>query len=119
MCGLPSELTDTDKNKRYANKFSFLTLAYAEKESTSEYLYLDYPKISGEVEIDPRLDTLPDPGGMSGSFIILVPSPVVDRDIIWSLDDAKVVAMLIMSDNRKYVKCVNIRHLLEVKSELI
>ena len=119
MCGLPSELTDTDKNKRYANKFSFLTLAYGEKKSTSEYLFLDYPKTSGDVEINPFLDSLPEPGGMSGSFIIFVPSPVfLDKREIWSLHEAKVVAMLTMSDNKKYVKCVNIKHLLVALAEL-
>ena len=119
VCGIPSELTDFGKTKRYTNKFSFLTLAYGEKKSTSEYLFLDYPKISGDVEIDPALDTLPEPRGMSGSFVILVPSPILDKENIWSLDKAKVVAMLTMSDNRKYVKCANIKHLLEVQDRLV
>ena len=119
VCGLPSELTDVDSNTRNTNKLSLLTLMYDKIDSTSEYLYLDYPKISGDVDISPFLDSLPEPGGMSGSFIIFVPNPVSETNDIWSLDQAKVVAMLTMSDNKRYVKCVNIRHLLTAKDELI
>ena len=98
---------------------SFLTTRYNRIDSTSEYLFLDYPIISGEVDIDPPRETLPEPGGMSGSFIIFVPNPVLDKNKLWSLDQAKVVAMLTMSDNKRYVKCINIKHLMEVQSELV
>ena len=103
ICGAPSELTIVEKEGRTFQPLSLFSTKSSDIDSTFDYLFCDYPKRSGEVDVDTKNGKLPKANGLSGAFAIKIPNPAGKEDHLWSLEGAKVIALQVSWDTATYL----------------
>jgi hypothetical protein len=114
LSGTPGQLAKDEPDGIFYTPLSFLTLPISEKLPSSDFLYCKYPTQSDVVEnrSDRKLK-LPAAPGLSGAFMIKVRFGT-PKDIVWSPNIARVIAIQHRWDQKSYVKGTNIKHLIEL-----
>lgn len=110
LYGVVAEYVEVKPKKRTIQPLSILTTLYQDKISNDKYLYCSYPKKINEIITTHPSGQLPESGGLSGSFIFKVHG--FESEKLWHTGNAKVIAILTASDNANYLKCTNIRFLI-------
>lgn len=118
LCGFPFSFRYETESERERFWFSYLTVPIKSK-IEKDFIYCDYP-VGKDLELFNSGDKskLPDPKGMSGSFVHLIDSPAIKENEIWSLRFVKVIAMQTAWNKKSYLKCVNIKHIKSILNDL-
>lgn len=118
LCGFPFSFRYETESERERYWFSYLTVPIKSK-TEKDFIYCDYP-VGKDLTIFNSSDKskLPDPKGMSGSFLHLIDAPATKENEIWSLKFVKVIAMQISWNIKSHLKCVNIKHIKSILKDL-
>jgi hypothetical protein len=118
LCGFPFSFRYETESERERFWFSYLTVPIKNK-TEKDFVYCDYP-LGKDLEIfnSSYTSKLPDPKGLSGSFVHLIDGPAIKENEIWSLKFVKVIAMQISWNTKNHLKCVSIKHIKNILNDL-
>lgn len=114
LTGMNGELAKKKNDGFMLVPFSYMATPYNDnKESTEDFLYIDYPNSPSEIITTYDKGILPYAGGLSGSFIFKTKGFI--KGEFWTASrNSKIIAMQTATSRGKYLKCSNIKHLLEM-----
>ena len=118
LCGFPFSFRHETESERERFWFSYLTVPIKSK-TEKDFVYCDYP-VGKDLAIfnSSYKSKLPDPKGMSGSFVHLIDGAAIKENEIWSLKFVKVIAMQISWNTKSHLKCANIKHIKNILNDL-
>jgi len=112
VCGFPKQLQHKTETDLFYSWMSYTTTLCSHPSATEDFLFSHYPMNSPVRESSIGADvTLPAARGLSGAFVLKVPTYADQSPPIWSPVAAKVIAIQIEWNKRTYIKCSNIIHL--------
>lgn len=108
VCGFPKQLQHKTETDLFYSWMSYRTTPCSRPPATKDFLFCHYPMSSPVRESSTGARAaLPPANGLSGAFILKVPTYADQSPPI----SAKVIAIQIAWDKKTYIKCSNIIHL--------
>ena len=111
VCGFPKQLQHRTQNDLLYSWMRYTTTPCVNPPATKEFLFCHYPMNSPVRNSRTRDEVaLPAAPGLSGAFILKIPTQADQSESIGSPTAAKVIAVQVAWDKRTYMKCSNIIH---------